>query len=95
MVAAAAATNRFAELAIVANVAILTLYVLCVLAAYQLQRRNVRSDGAPFVLPGGGLLPLVAAAAILWLLSQATMRELTVEAVVLACAAPAYFLRRR
>ena len=43
------------------------------------------------MLPGGSLIPLVAAAAIVWLVSQATMRELTVEAVVLACAALAYF----
>jgi basic amino acid/polyamine antiporter, APA family len=94
VVTVVAATSRFTELAIVANVAILTLYLLCVLASYQLQRRNVCSDGTPFVLPGGSLVPLVAAAAIVWLVSQATMRELSVEAVVLACAALVYLVRR-
>ena len=34
----------------------------------------------PFVLPGGILIPLLAAGAIVWLLSQATLREATVEA---------------
>ena len=94
LVAVAAATSRFTELAIVANVATLTLYLLCVLAADQLQRRSVSSDGTPFVLPGGNLIPLLAAASIVWLLSQATIRELSVEAVVLAAAALAYFMRR-
>jgi amino acid transporter len=94
VVAAAAITSTFAELAIVANVAILTLYLLCVLASYELQRRDVRSDGAPFILPGGIAVPLLAAALIVWLVSQATIRELTVEAVVLTCAALAYYGRR-
>jgi amino acid transporter len=94
VVTVVAAAGRFTELAIVANVAILTLYFLCVLASSQLQRRNVRADGTPFVLPGGNLIPLLAAASILWLMSQATIRELSVEALVLAAAALAYFVRR-
>ena len=93
-VAAVAVSSSFTTLAIVANVAILTLYLLCVLASYELQRRDVRSDGTPFVLPGGMAVPLVAAGLIVWLVSQATIRELTVEAVVLTCAALAYSLRR-
>jgi amino acid transporter len=93
-VAAVAVSSRFTQLAIIANVAILTMYLLCVLASYELQRRNVRSDGTPFVLPGGIVVPLMAAGAIVWLVSQATIRELTVEAVVLSCAALAYLVRR-
>jgi amino acid transporter len=93
-VGAVAVSSRFTELAIVANVAILTLYLLCVLASYELRRRDVRSDGTPFVLPGGIAIPLVAAAAIVWLLSQATIRELAVEAGVLICTTLAYVVRR-
>ena len=93
-VAVAAITSSFTELAIVANVAILTLYLLCVLAAYELQRRDVRSDGTPFVLRGGIAVPLAAAGLIVWLVSQATIRVLTVEVVVLSCAALAYGVRR-
>jgi APA family basic amino acid/polyamine antiporter len=94
-VGAVAVSSRFTELAIVANVAILTLYLLCVLASAVLQRRDVRSDGTPFVLPGGILIPLAAAGAIVWLVSQATLRELAVEAVVLTLAALAYAVRVR
>jgi APA family basic amino acid/polyamine antiporter len=94
IVAAVAASSTFTELAIVANVAVLTLYLLCVLASHELGRRDVRSDGAPFVLPGGIAIPLAAAVAIVWLVAQATIRELAVEAVVLAGATLVYVLRR-
>jgi hypothetical protein len=53
----------------------------------------VRTDGAPFQLPGGPAIPLLAAAVILWLLSNATARELAVEALVVAVASLFYYIR--
>ena len=47
--------------------------------AYELQRRDVRADGRPFAVPGGPAVPLLAAAVIVWLLSNATRREFGVE----------------
>jgi len=67
---------------------------MCVTASYELQRRDVRADGNPFTLPGGPLVPLLAAMVILWLLSNATRREFAVEAIVLAVAALVYFSRK-
>ncbi len=90
-----AASSSFTQLAILANVAALTLYLMCVVASYELQRRNVRADGTPFAVPGGPVIPLLAAAAIVWLLSNATRRELAVEALVVVVAALFYFIRRR
>src|SRR4029078_13448215 len=75
IVATLAASSSFTQLAILANVAALTLYLMCVTASYELQRRDVRADGNPFTLPGGPLVPLLAAMVILWLLSNATRRE--------------------
>jgi amino acid transporter len=90
-----AISSSFTQLAIVANVSALSLYLLCVLAAYQLQRRDVRVEGAaPFRLPGGWLVPAVAAVVIVWMLSHATRREFTVEAAVLILAAAVYSLRK-
>jgi amino acid transporter len=90
-----AVSSSFTQLAILANVAALTLYLMCVTASYQLQRRDVRIDGTqPFTLAGGPLVPLLAAAVILWLLSNATRREFGIEALVLAVAAVFYFIRR-
>jgi len=94
LLGALAMSGTFAGLLVIANVSTLALYLLCVIAAYQLQRRDVRSDGTPFVLPGGPLIPLAAAAVILWLMSQATVREYVVTGAVVAVAAIYYAIRR-
>jgi basic amino acid/polyamine antiporter, APA family len=94
LLGALAMTGSFAGLLVIANVATLTLYLLCAVAAYELQRRDVRSGGAPFVLPGGPLIPLAASLVILWLLSQATAREYVVTGAVVAVAAAYYAVRR-
>ena len=45
-------------------------------------------------MPGGPVIPILAAAVIVWLLSNATRREFGVEALVLAVASLFYFIRR-
>jgi len=95
IVASVSISSSFRQLAVLANVAALTLYLMCVTASYELQRRDVRTDGAiPFAVPGGPVIPILAAAAIVWLLSNATRREFGVEALVLAVATLFYFIRR-
>jgi amino acid transporter len=95
IVATVSISSSFTQLAVLANVAALTLYLMCVSASYQLQRRDVRADGAiPFAVPGGPVVPLLAAGVIVWLLSNATRREFGVEALVLAVAAMFYFIRK-
>jgi amino acid transporter len=95
IVASVAISSSFTQLAVLANVAALTLYLLCVTASYELQRRDVRADGAlPFAVPGGPVIPMLAAVVILWLLSNATRHEFGVEALVLAVAALFYFIRK-
>jgi basic amino acid/polyamine antiporter, APA family len=88
-------TGTFASLLVMANVAALSLYLVCCAAAWELVRRDVRADGPPFRAPGGAVLPLVACAAVLAILSNATAREFGVEALVLAAAALLFLLRRR
>jgi basic amino acid/polyamine antiporter, APA family len=90
-----AISGTFMQLAVIANVAVLTLYLLCALAAYELQRRDVRANGAPFVTPGGAVVPALASAVIVWLLSQATAREFALEALLVSAASVFYFFRRR
>jgi basic amino acid/polyamine antiporter, APA family len=90
-----AISSSFTQLAILANVTALTLYLMCIAAAWELQRRDVRTDGAePFLLPAGPLIPLLAAAVALWLLAQASGRELRVLALVLALASVVHVIRR-
>lgn len=93
LVCALAVSSSFASLAVLAAVASLSTYLLGVAASYELQRRGVRADGAPLDLPGGPIVPLSAAAVIVWLLSQATLRQFGIEAAVLAAASAAYVAR--
>jgi basic amino acid/polyamine antiporter, APA family len=95
IVAGLAISSTFAQLAVISNVAVLSMYLMCVAASYELQRRDVRADGGiPFAVPGGPVVPILAAAVIVWLLSNATRREFGVEALVLAVAAMFYFIRK-
>jgi basic amino acid/polyamine antiporter, APA family len=95
IVATVSISSSFTQLAVLANVAALTLYLMCVAASFELQRRDVRADGGiPFAVPGGPVIPILAASVIVWLLSNATRREFGVEALVLAVAAMFYFIRR-
>ena len=97
-VAVLAISSSFERLVVMANVSALLLYLMCVAASYQLQRRDVRMAGTPFNLPGGMLIQLLATIGIVWLLLQATSEEWTIEAYVLAVAVIYYvmklFLRR-
>jgi APA family basic amino acid/polyamine antiporter len=61
-----ALSGTFETLAVFANLAALTLYFLCAIAAWALRRRNVRTDGEPFLAPGGSLVPIAACVSIAW-----------------------------
>ena len=87
LVWALASAGTFSTLLLLSNVAVLSAYLLCCLAAIELQRRNVQADGRPFVLPGGPLVPLLACVVTLWLLSSATLPELAMTAGAVAVAA--------
>jgi amino acid transporter len=94
VVAALAVNGSFAQLAILANVAALSLYLLCVAASWELQRRDLRMAGTPFTMPGGPLVPVLAAAGIIWLLAQATRREFQIEGIMLLAGTAFYVVRR-
>jgi amino acid transporter len=93
IVAALAISSTFERLVIMANVSALLLYLLCVAASYQLQRRDVRMAGEPFTLPGGATVQVLATSGIVWLLWQATAREWRLLAAVVAAATVYYFIK--
>jgi amino acid transporter len=90
-----AISGRFESLVIITNIAALLLYLLCCAAVIELRRRDVQDGGVPFRLPGGPLIPILAIAVILVLLSNATSAELLRVAGVLAVATVLYFFRRQ
>jgi hypothetical protein len=70
------------------------MYLLCCAACWFLVQKNVRADGAPLTFPGAQMVPLIAIAAIIWILAHATIHEFTVTAIVLVVASALYWLRR-
>lgn len=86
-------TSTFEALAVMANVAVLFAYLLCCGAAWQLMRRDVRSDGSPLIFRGATLIPPVAIAAAIWILTHATWLEFKVTGAVVAVASVLYVAR--
>jgi APA family basic amino acid/polyamine antiporter len=87
-------SSTFQKLAVLSNVAVLLLYILCCLAAIVLNRRDIRSDGAPFKFPGASIIPVLAIIVIIWILVHATWMELTITAACLAFASLLYLIRQ-
>jgi basic amino acid/polyamine antiporter, APA family len=60
-------SSSFEALAVLSNVAVLLMYLLCFAGVWVLIRRDVRTDGPPFIFPGAKIVPALAILAILWL----------------------------
>ena len=82
-----AATNGFVALAVLANVSVITLYLVCCAATIQLRRRDVRQAGVPFRMPGGRAVPYVAIAVLAWILWHSPVHQMLVVLAVIVVAA--------
>jgi basic amino acid/polyamine antiporter, APA family len=101
---ALAISSSFEGLAVIANVAALFLYLLCCAAAWELVRRNVRTDGRPFGFRGAQLFPFVGVGFIVWMLVGGVLSQTQVGnetragiklcALVLALGSGLFGLRR-
>ena len=86
-------SSTFQKLAVLSNMAVLLLYILCCLAALELNRRDVRSDGIPFRFPGASVIPVCAIAVIVWVLAHATKGEFEITGICIAAASLLYLVR--
>jgi amino acid transporter len=88
-------TGTFEQLAVLSNVAVLLMYLLCCAACWFLVQRDVRTDGQPFNFPGLKIVPALAIIAIIWILAHATLWEFAVNGIVLLVTSVLYFLRAK
>ena len=95
IVLALALFARFEQLAVAANVTVLLVYAACCLAAAELRRRDVRSGGIPFRVPGGAVVPWLALVVIGWILWRVRADEWRAAAVVIATAVAVYLATTR
>ncbi|HLE57733.1 MAG TPA: APC family permease [Rhodothermia bacterium] len=90
-----ALTGTFASLSVLVVLLTLLVYLACCLATIQLQRRDVRADGAvPFKVPGGPVIPILASMIIVWLMSSSTMQEFLALTAMLAVSTVVFFVMR-
>jgi amino acid transporter len=70
IVIAVAVSGTFERLAVVANGSVLLVYLACCAGVIQLRRRGVQENGAPFRVPFAAAVPVLAIAAIIWILTS-------------------------
>src|SRR5947207_3779304 len=68
-------TGTFEKLAVLSNVAVLLMYLLCCAGCSFLVQRDIRTGGQPFNFPGMKIVPGLAIVVIIWILSHATGLE--------------------
>jgi len=96
LVVGIALTGTFERLGVFANLAAVLLYILCAIAAWLLRRRDVRTDGAPFLIPGGPAVPIAACVALAWLFyetARSNREQFKALAVVLVVVIVLYLVR--
>jgi APA family basic amino acid/polyamine antiporter len=89
-----ALSGTYVMLAKISNVAILLVYLACCIGAWRLRRLDARTEGEPFLMPVGAVVPWVAAALIGALLWNAKWEEWLPTLGVVGLALVAYLLRR-
>ncbi|HTR19214.1 MAG TPA: APC family permease [Gemmatimonadales bacterium] len=87
-----ALTGTYVRLALMSDVAILLVYLACCVAAWRLRRVDAGSESSPFLMPGGGVVPWLAAALVVGLLARATAQAWLLTGAVLAAASLAFIV---
>ena len=95
IVCAIAVTGTYVQLAVMANVAILLVYLGCCVAVPRLRQLDAGSAERPFVMPGGRVVPWIGAGLIVALLTAATVPEWLVTGGVMVAASLLFLVRRR
>jgi amino acid transporter len=90
-----ALTGRYVKLAVVADVAVLLVYLACCVGAGRLRRLDIGAEGKPFLMPAGKVVPWVAAALIVGLLARASAKAWLLTGAVAAVASILFLAQRR
>jgi amino acid transporter len=91
---ALAVSGTFEQLAILANVSALALYLGCALASWKLRRMNVAQGSGGFTFPGAAVVPWIACAVIVWLLTGVSSNEWLGFVICVGLASMVYMVTR-
>lgn len=90
-----AITGTYLRIVILADVAILVVYLACCVAASRLRGLDVGAERNPFLMPAGGVVPWLAGALIVGLLVRASGEAWLLTGAVVGLASLGYWFRRR
>ncbi len=89
-----ALSGTFRVLATLAASGTLCIYLVCCAGLLRLRARGVREERAPFVVPGGALVPILATLTVLFVLAGLEARDFVFLGALLAVAVMLAFVRR-
>jgi amino acid transporter len=87
-------SGAFRPLAVLATISQLLVYFVVCIGVLRLRHLRGSVSGG-FRTPGGPVVPLIGAAAVVWLLSHSTAAEVAAIAVMLVAASVYYVMRTR
>jgi len=87
-------SGGFKELAVLASGALLLIYLSVILATVRLKTKKGQAAEKTFKVPGGLLIPLIGIAAIVWLLSHLSAKEILSTIVFILIICMIYFLMK-
>ena len=90
-----AASGGFKQLAVLASGALLLIYLAVVLALIKLRMKKDKRDDKSFKVPGGPLIPGIAIASILYVLSNLSRQEIISITVFVAVVCVIYFVMKK
>lgn len=90
LVIALAASGSFEKLVLIANGSVLIVYAACCAAVLELRRRGIRQETAPFRVPFARVVPVLAIAFIVWLLTGLSAEEWKSVLVMIALVVAIY-----
>jgi amino acid transporter len=88
-------SGSFKQLAVISSASLLLLYLAVVLATIKLRTTTNQSSEKTFKVPGGYVVPILAAAGIIWFLSNLELKEMISFAVFIIVLTAIYFIKNK
>jgi amino acid transporter len=88
-------SGGFKQLAILSTAAILIIYLAVILATIKLRKKKQEVTEKTFRMPGGLTIPIIAIAAIVWLLTSLSKWEIGSTIIFIAVICVIYFLMKK
>jgi len=90
-----AVSGGFKQLAVLASGALLLIYLAVILATIKLRTQDKTNAEKSFRIPGGLIVPLIAIAAIVWVLSNLNRNEIISILIFIASVCILYFMMKK